>query len=66
MEPLAEQEEEEKEGGESEGSGAEGDEAEEQYVQELLRGVEEARRAKAQARAAQRAWLGLVLGLGLP
>ena len=58
------------EGRESEGSGAEGDEAEEQYVQELLRGVEEARRAKAQASAAQRAGLGLVLvlglGLGLP
>jgi len=42
----------ETEGRETEG---EGDASEEQYVQELLRGVEEARRSKAQASAVQRA-----------
>ena len=42
----------ETEGRETEG---EGDAAEEQYVQELLRGVEDARRSKAQASAVQRA-----------
>ena len=39
-------------GREAGGRETEGDDAEEQYVQELLRGVEEARRAKAQASAA--------------
>ena len=42
-------------GRETAGRETEGDDAEEQYVQELLRGVEEARRAKAQASAARRA-----------
>ena len=41
--------------GEPQGGGTEGGDAEEQYVQELLRGVEDARRAKAKASVAQRA-----------